>query len=136
MKAVQIECGPDFDGDGSVEAVVTLTYQAPRYETVEYPPIQLILLATRRGTKWQAIAPLGISGSILGIEGSFSTSTRFVTLADGRRALTVERDWGGGGDCDCDNQEISVAPLQHGKLQTRARFETAKPCECQYSETE
>ncbi len=136
MKAVRIECGPDIDGDGSPEAVVTLTHQAPSNEGVEYPSIDLMFLATRSGTKWRAIAPLGISGSILGVEGSFSTSIRFVTLADGRRALTLERAVGGGGDCDCDSEEIAVAILQHGKLQTRGTFETGKPCECQYAETE
>jgi len=136
MKAVRIECGPDIDGDGSPEAVVTLTHQASSNEGVEYPPIDLIFLATRSGSKWRAIAPLGFGGSILGIEGSYSTSIRFVTLADGRGALAVEGGVGGGGDCDCDTEEISVAILQHGKLQTRGAFETSKPCECQYAETE
>jgi hypothetical protein len=75
---------------------------------------------------------VGLSGSILGVEGSMGTSVSFVTLADGRRGLTVWRTWGGGGDCDCDGEVTSVATVAHGKLQPQGEFATGEPCDCQY----
>jgi hypothetical protein len=136
MKAVRVDCGPDLDGDGDPEAVVTLTrpYDGPPGDGHADPEsIDLIFLASRHGSKWRAVVPLGIDGSIPGIEGSTGTSVQFVTLVDGRPALAIRRTGGGGGDCDCDSESTSVATLEHGQLQARGTFETGRPCECQYA---
>jgi hypothetical protein len=133
-KVVGVACGPDIDVDGAPEAIVML------YRSNKVPPDQdpgtmyLFFLASRHGTKWSAVAPLGFSGSIAGIEGSITTESWFVTLADGRRALAVRRTVGGGGDCDCHHEETSVATLEQGKLQPQGTFETGRPCECQYDD--
>ncbi len=139
MKAVRVECGPDIDADGFPEAVVTLTrpFEVPAGEEGQVPEsIDLIFLASRHGSKWRAVVPLGLDGRILGVEGSIGTGVRFVTLADGRRALAILSASGGGGDCDCDSESISIATLEHGKLQPRGTFETGRPCECQYAGSE
>jgi hypothetical protein len=137
-KTVQVTCGPDIDADGSPEAVVTMrrTYEVPAGDESSVESIELSFLASRRGTKWRAVAPLGIDGSILGIEGSVSTSVWFVTLADGRRGLAVRRTVGGGGDCDCASEVTSVVTLEQGRLKPRGSFETGQPCVCQYADSD
>ena len=138
MKAVQVTCGPDIDADGFPEAVVTMrrVYEVQPGDESSVESIELIFLASRRGTKWRAVVPLGIDGSIPGVEGSIGTSVSFVTLADGRRGLAVRRIWGGGGDCACDNEVTSVATLEHGKLKPRGSFETGQPCVCEYADSD
>ncbi len=117
-------------GTDCPEAIVTLTR---RYDIQPSEPesINLIFLASRRGTTWRAVAPLGLSGSFPGVDGSMGTSVWFVTLADGRRALAVESSGGGGGDCACDSESVSVTTLERGKLPKRGEFETGRPCECE-----
>ena len=127
MKLVGVECLPDMDGDGFPEAVITLIHpgQAARLE--------LRFLASRRADRWRVFAAIGMSGQIPGVEGSFETSVQFVTLADRRPALLVKRTMGGGGDCDCASEKISVATLEHGKLRERNELDTGRPCACLYA---
>ena len=73
------------------------------------------------------VAPLGLDGSILGVEGSIGTSVSLVTLADGRRGLALRQYSGGGGDCDCDGVVTSVDVLERGKLQPRGDFDIGEP---------
>lgn len=95
-----------------------------------------MLVASRRGTKWRPVFPIGIDGRIPGVEGFVGTSVQFATLADGRRAIVVKRTWGGGGDCDCDTEATKVMTLQQGKLKARGTFATGRPCACQYAGAE
>jgi hypothetical protein len=134
MKRVRVTCGPDIDGDGFAESVVRLTFPyrvASGEELVEVSSIDLIFLASRRASRWHAVAPIGIDGSIPGVEGSIDTSAWFVTLADGRAGVAVKRMTGGGGDCDCHTEEVSIVTLERGGLQTQGTFNTGRPCACE-----
>ena len=137
-KVSEVVCGPDLDGDGALEAVVTLSCsfdveQSP--ESSDQPEsLELIFLASRKGADWRAVTPLGLGGSFasIGIEGSVGTAVAFVTLADGRRALAVKDMFGGGGDCDCGGAVVSVSTLASGKLASLGQFEVGTPCPCQW----
>ena len=136
LKAVRVVCGPDIDGDGAPEAVVTLTRTsdlAPDDDPASRWSIDLTFLAARHGARWRGVVALGLNGAIPGIEGSVETEVSFVKLASGRPALAITRTTGGGGDCDCEHEVTSVATLQDGKLHQLGTFETARPCDCQLS---
>jgi hypothetical protein len=136
LKAVRVACGPDLDGDGFPEAVVTLTRPSdmrPDDDPASQWSIDLTFLAARRGARWSGVVALGLNGAIPGIEGSIETAVSFVKLADGRPALAIRRSVGGGGDCDCEHETTSVATVEHGTLHQLGEFVTGEPCDCQFS---
>ena len=58
-KVVRVDCGPDIDADGSPEAIVMLTGRTRSRRTRSPESMYLLFLASRHGTKWHAVAPLG-----------------------------------------------------------------------------
>ena len=133
-----VMCAPDLDGDGAREAVVTLTRPFDRESWAspadEPESLDLIFLASRRGSDWRAVVSLGVDGSFPGVEGSVGTTVAFATLADGRPALAVTDFHGGGGDCPCDSQVVSLSTLEGGKLTTLGKFLVSQPCACQWDD--
>jgi YARHG domain-containing protein len=125
-REVGLGCTPDLDGDGAPEAILQIRSEDKQQLTGIYN-VGVLLLLSRKGRDWRAVAPLGVDSVIPGIEGSRETNVQAVKLASGKLALAVATESGGGGDCDSTIEKVSVFSLKEGKLIPVASFDTSEP---------
>ena len=118
---MRLACLPDLDGDGVPESIVAVIY--PEKMDMEgggnaLPDTwEMTFLVTGKGPDWRGVAPLAISGSEVGVEGTVSGERR-AGEARGRKMGAGGANGGGTRAAikTQDSEEVHRYALKSGKL--------------------
>ena len=134
-RKVMLNCGPDLDGDGLPEAIVSITWRVVlngrTCKTIrddsDYWNVTGFLLISGNPEKQKAVAPLGrLSDEFPGTRASAS----FVRLRDGRAG--VESFYSSeASDTGCESGETTSYAMERGKLRKVETRSESSPCDAQ-----
>jgi hypothetical protein len=134
-RKVWLNCGPDLDGDGVPEAIVSINWRLLLNNTTcktvgddsNYFTVVYFLLVSGNPKKQRAVAALGSQSDEFP---GTSASASFVRLRDGRAG--VESSYSTeASDTGCESGGSTFYALEHGKLRKVETRSDASPCDAQ-----
>ena len=135
-RKVWLTCGPDLDGDGLPEAIVSITWRVllnnstcktSGDDTNNYWNVTYHLLVSANPKQQRAVAALGSESDEFP---GTSASASFVRLRDGRAGVETS-DSTEASDTGCVSGGITIYALDHGKLRKIESRSEASPCDAQ-----
>jgi hypothetical protein len=134
-RRVQLQCGPDLDGDGRPESIVRIegdvlvdhaSCKTNMYNGNDFWPVAKTFIISGRLDGWRTVQKLG--SEIQGAQQGESTTARFVRRRDAGYAIEwyTERDTGEGG---CRAKERTIYRVVQRKLHVIEVVQDQRPCD-------
>ena len=132
-RRVQVQCGPDVDGDGQPESIVRIEgdvfLNGKSCKTIadsnDFWPAAKTFVVSGRAGKWRGAQVLGTE--IKGDQQWQSTSAGFVRRRDGRFAIEWSFSFDGGDGCE--GTDRTFYSLVRGKLRVLEKVADPTPCD-------